>query len=122
MIRRVATALILIPLVIYVAVIGPGWLLYSVVAAVALACFREYLGLAAAFGLRRAGPLGYAAGLIVLLVPRGDVLMVTLVAVCAITVMLRSQDLRDGLPGASVLVFGVVYAFGPGAAPLRCTR
>lgn len=113
MIRRVATALILVPLVIYVAVFGPLWLLYLVVAAVALACFREYAGLAAAFGLRRTGPFGYAAGLVLLLVPRGDVLMVTLVAVCALALMLRSENLRDGLPGASLLAFGVLYVFGP---------
>ncbi len=111
--KRLATAAVLIPLVTYVALWGPSWLLYTVIAAVALVCFGEYLGIAAAYGLERPGPFGYAAGLVVLFVPRGDVLLLTLVAVAALSLATRARDLRTGLPGASLLVFGVIYAFGP---------
>jgi CDP-diglyceride synthetase len=111
--KRIATAAVLVPVITYVVLLGPGWLLWLVTTAVAVGCFREYGAIVTAYGLDRPGPLGYAAGLLVLLLPRGDVLMVTLICVLALTLMLRSRDLSKALPGAGALVFGVMYVYGP---------
>ncbi len=68
--KRIATAAVLIPLVSYVALWGPQWLFLVVTAAVALLCFREYSGIVAGHKIERPGPVGYAAGLLVLLLPQ----------------------------------------------------
>ena len=47
------------------------WIFLAVLAAVALLCYREYDGIAAAYGFGAPGPLGYGAGLL-LLVWEGD--------------------------------------------------
>ena len=111
--KRIATAAVLVPLITYVVLLGPGWLMYLVTTAVAVLCFREYCSIVTSYGLDRPGPLGYAAGLLVLLLPRGDVLMVTLICLLALTLTLRSRDLARALPEACALLFGVIYVFGP---------
>src|SRR5579885_819689 len=60
--KRVLTALVLIPLVLYVVLWGPRWLVYAVTSLVAFLCYYEYAGIAAAYGAGDTGPLGYAAG------------------------------------------------------------
>lgn len=110
--KRIATALILIPLVSSVILWGPQWLFLMVTAAVALLCFHEYGGIVAAHGIERPGPVGYAAGLVVLVVPGNELPLVSLLAVLALGLMLRSADLAKGLPGAAALLLGVLYVFG----------
>jgi len=111
--KRILTAVVLAPLITYVVLLGADWLLWLVTAAVAVLCFREYGAIVTAYGLARPGPSGYAAGLLVLLLPRADVLMMTLIAMLVLTLMARSGDLAKALPGAGALLFGIIYVFGP---------
>ncbi len=111
--KRVLTAAVLAPLITYVVLAGADWLLWSVTTAVAVLSFREYCSIAAAHGLDKPGPPGYVAGLLVLLLPRVDALMVTLVGLLALTLMMRSRDLSKALPGVGAFLFGVIYVFGP---------
>src|SRR5260370_18429472 len=67
--KRVLTSLILIPIVLYVVLRGPVWLVFSVVTLCAMLCYREYCGIAAGYGITRLGPVGFAAGLGVLALP-----------------------------------------------------
>ena len=61
--KRVVTALVLIPLVIWVVLAAPFWVFAAVLAAVGLLAFHEFDQIAAAQGIPRAGLPGMAAGL-----------------------------------------------------------
>jgi phosphatidate cytidylyltransferase len=111
--KRLLTAAVLIPFVLYVVYLGQNWLLFGVTALVALICFSEYSGLAAGYGVTKPGPVGYAAGLLVLAMkPEDGYLILTLVAIIALSLVLRLEDLRQALPHAAFLLFGIVYIFG----------
>ena len=110
--KRILTALVLIPAIVYTVLWAPQWLFLLVVSAIAAMCFREFAGIAAAHGLRVPLPVGLAAGLVVLLAPRADTLFFALLAMVALALILPRDDLSKGLPQAGVLVLGVVYIFG----------
>jgi phosphatidate cytidylyltransferase len=111
--KRLLTAAVLIPFILYVVYLGPPWFLFGVTALVALICYSEYSGLAAGYGVAKPGPVGYAAGLLVLAMkPEDGYLILTLVAIVALSLVLRLEDLRQALPHAAFLLFGIVYIFG----------
>jgi phosphatidate cytidylyltransferase len=110
--KRILTALALLPLVLYVVLWGPFWSFFAVLTTVALICFHEYSGIAAAYGFGKFGPLGYAAGLWLLLTGEDGLLVFTLLALCALALSMRLDDLAKCLPHAALLLFGVVYVFG----------
>jgi phosphatidate cytidylyltransferase len=112
--KRVLTALVLFPLVTYVVLWSPRWSVLAVTTAVALLCFYEYSGIASAYQAGKLGPLGYGAGLLILVL-RGDgyvVLVVVAVALIALSLALGADDLRAGILRAAFLLLGVVYVFG----------
>jgi phosphatidate cytidylyltransferase len=119
--KRVFTALLLIPVFVYVVLWAPHLLFLAVLAAVALLCYREYARVAGAYGFGEMGPVGYAAGLAVLLIPQEPALLVTLIALLALSLSLSAGELAKGLPRAALLFLGVVYIFGVWrtAIPLR---
>ncbi len=111
--KRILTALVLLPLVLYVVLVGrPWWSFYAVLTPVALICFHEYSGIVAAYGFGKLGPLGYAAGLWLLLAGEEGLLVLTLLALAALSLTLRMDDLAKSLPHAAAMVLGVVYIFG----------
>ncbi len=110
--KRLLTAILLIPTVLYVVYFGPPWLLFGVTALVAVICYSEYAGIAAGYGIAKPGPVGYAAGLLVLAMrPQEAPLVFTLVALISLALALR-RDLVKTLPNAAFLLFGIVYIFG----------
>src|SRR5258708_32235456 len=62
------------------------------------------------------GVFGYAAGLLILLIPVKDPAFYVLIAILAMALGLRSRNLGAALPYAAALVFGIAYVFGS----LRC--
>ncbi len=114
--KRLLTAGLLIPTIWYVIFLGHGWLLPAVAATVAVLCFHEFCALAACHGADCRGPLGYAAGLVIVVVPRQEFLAVTLVALLGLSLAARRGDPQQVLPRSAALVLGVVYIFGS----LRC--
>ncbi len=139
--KRVVTALVLFPLITYVVMWSPPWALLAVTAVVALLCFYEYSAIAAAYqpahteprppeprpqpghteprtsvsgALGFLGPLGYGAGLLILLAPGSGYvdLIVVAVALIALSLALRADDLRAAILRAAFLLLGVVYVFG----------
>ena len=66
--KRLLTALALIPAVAYVVLWANYWVFLAVLAAVALLCYREYDGIAAGYGFGAPSPMGYGAGLLLLVV------------------------------------------------------
>jgi phosphatidate cytidylyltransferase len=109
--KRIATSLVLIPLVIWVVLAAPFWVFAAVLAAVGMLAFHEFDQIAAAQGIVRAGPPGMAAGLVLLFFPE-PFLAVVIAALMAMTLSLRVPDLASGLAGAAVFLLGVMYIFG----------
>lgn len=120
--KRVATAIVLIPLVVYLVLWAKFWVFFAVLAAVGCLCYYEYNGIAAGFGYGSPGPLGYGAGLVLLLIPDTDAwLLLVALALIALVLAMRTGDLAQSLPQAALRVMGVVYVFGcwKFALPLR---
>ena len=112
--KRVLTALLLAPLIIYVVLWSPPVALLSVTALVALLCYHEYTGIAAAYQAGVWGPLGYGAGLLILALPGDGAALYAGIATAliALSLALRADDLRAGIVRAAFVVLGVVYIFG----------
>jgi phosphatidate cytidylyltransferase len=111
--KRVVTALILIPLVLYIAILGAKWLLFVAVYLCAALCYREYCGIAEGYAVPKLGPSGYAGGLAVLAINQHEAIFITAVALAAISLAMWRVPLPEALPRASVMLFGVIYTFGP---------
>jgi len=110
--KRVLTAVLLIPFAVYTVLWANPWVFLAVVALVAVLSYREYDWIAAAYGFGAPGPLGYGAGLALLLVPDYAWLVMTVIALLAFALALRSAELAHALPRTSLLVLGVIYVFG----------
>ncbi len=119
--KRVLTALALIPIVIWVVLGADPWIFLAVLAIVACLCYREYNDIAAGYGFGAPGVAGYGAGLLLLV--WWDVPWPALVglAVMALVMVMREEDLAHALPRAALFVIGVLYVFGcwKCARPLR---
>ena len=110
---RILTALVLIPLVVWVVLAGPQWSLLALMALVGLIAFHEFDDIAAAQGIAKSGLAGMAAGLVLLFTPEpavGDDRHPGGLALMALE--LRQADLAKAMPGAATALLGVVYIFG----------
>jgi len=121
--RRVLTALALIPLIVYVVLWAKWEIFVAVLVAAACLSYREYNRIAAAYGFGAPGPLGYGVGLL-LLFPGPDPwmwLLVTIAALIGLALAMRADEMAKVLPRAALLVMGIVYVFGcwKCALPLR---
>jgi len=110
--KRILTALAMIPPVLYVVLWAPYWAVVGVTGLVALLCYHEYCGIAEGYGAGALGPLGYAAGLLILLLPQSAGLLVLAAALLALGLALGADDLRAGILRAAFLALGLLYVFG----------
>jgi phosphatidate cytidylyltransferase len=110
--KRVFTAIALIPIVVYLVLWANFWLFLAVVSVVACLCYREYDAIASTYGYGTPGPLGYGAGLLLLVVHRDEWLLLTAVAMLVLALAMRDDDLTHSLPRAALRLMGVVYVFG----------
>jgi len=110
--KRLLTAAVLAPFIVYIVLWAPPLAFLAVLTAVALLCFHEYSGIVAGYGIDRPGPVGYAAGLVLLLVPQDGSLALALITLAALALGLARNDLRTSLPRAAALLLGVLYTFG----------
>jgi phosphatidate cytidylyltransferase len=106
--KRVLTALVLVPVGVYSALFAPWWILTAVVAVVACLSFHEYATITEAFE-----PLGFVAGLLLLLAPVPTLpLILVLTALSALCLPLAAPDLKKAAGNPGMLVVGVLYIFG----------
>jgi phosphatidate cytidylyltransferase len=106
--KRVLTALVLVPVSVYAALFAPWWLFFAVAALLALLEFREYAAITGAFA-----PVGYAAGLLILAAPQHEtILLMLLTTLAAMCLPLAADDLGIGFSRAGALVLGILYIFG----------
>src|SRR5579863_2530576 len=110
--KRVLTAIPLILVVVWAVFWANFWIFLGVLATVACLCYAEYDAVAADFGFGAPGPIGYGAGLL-LLVWGGDTgLLMVLLLLTAMTFAMRGEDLAKSIPQAALLFTGIVYVFG----------
>ncbi len=119
--KRVLTAVVLGPFIIYTVLWAPRIVFLAVLAAVALLCFHEYARIVGHYGIEQPGPAGYAAGLLLLFAARDAWLLMVLLCLLALAASLTTEDLGKALPRAAALLLGIVYIFGAwrSAIPLR---
>jgi len=102
--KRVVTALVLVPIAVYSALFAPWWVLFAVIALVAILCFREYASITESFA-----PLGYVAGILILIAPQHEtILLIILSTLAAMCLTL----FKNSPAQTSSLVLGIVYIFG----------
>ncbi len=110
--KRLLSAVLLIPVILYAVLWGHPLVFLAVLSIVALLCQYEYSSIVEQYGIPNPGPLAYGAGLLLLLVPAHELAVVVAAGLLALTIASLGGDLAKGLLRASALVFGVVYIFG----------
>ena len=110
--KRVLTALVLIPSVTYLILWAPQLLFLLALAVIAGLCFFEFDGLVSHHAIPRPGLLGYVAGLLLLVTPDSQLAFLGLFVILGMALALRLPDLSEALPYAGALVLGVLYVFG----------
>jgi phosphatidate cytidylyltransferase len=111
--KRVLTAVLLVPPVTYVVFYGHPFLFLFLTAGIALFCFLEFAQLAKSHGLRINYLAGLAAGMLLMLMPTYDPVLLILPLLAALAWSMRDSDLSRLLPRSGALALGVVYCFGP---------
>lgn len=113
--KRVLTALVLIPIVVGAVVWGPNLALRALACVAALLALREFLGLSRKFGADPFLLPAYAAGAALILFPGLPhlVFLALFGALVYILVMVRGVDLITGYHSAVATVFGVLYTCAP---------
>ncbi len=109
--KRIITALILIPAIAWTVLSAPDMVFLAVLAATGLLAYREFDRLVAAHGILPSGWPGMGLGVALLVVPQPAVAMV-LVAMLAMVLAMRTSNLRASLAAAGAFILGVVYIFG----------
>jgi phosphatidate cytidylyltransferase len=119
--KRVLTALLLIPLVAWLVLAANQWIFLGVLTAVACLCYREYNDIAAAYGFGAPGVVGYGAGILLLVWWGTPWAALVGIAILVLAMVMREKDLGNALPRAALLITGVLYVFGcwKFARPLR---
>lgn len=114
--KRVLTALVLIPLVLLLVFLGPKWLVTLAVAGVALLAAWEYLGLAEASG---ANPprMAVLASILLLFLgtlqwPDQTAAVLGILSLCLIVYVAFFKPVEEMLPDAATAVFCLFYIGG----------
>lgn len=109
--KRILTAAVLAPTVLYVVLAGPAWSFFLLVSLVAALCYWEYSAIA---GIPRTETVvGILAGTLYFYV-QGNValLLLTLFPLLAMAMALRIRDLSNVLPDTAAQTFGLLYIYG----------
>jgi phosphatidate cytidylyltransferase len=119
--KRVLTALCLIPVTAWVVLAADTWVFLAVLVLAACLSYREYNNIAEGYGFGAPGVVGYGAGLLLLMWRDTPWILLVAVALIALVITMRDEDLGHALPRAALLLAGVVYIFGcwKCARPLR---
>ncbi len=110
--KRVLTALLLIPFVTAVTIYAPPAAVRSVLAFVGLLCLREFFHLARRLGFRPFSIAGYGAG-VMLIVARGLPEGTFLVALASLLLIASlTRPMQEVLGAVASTLFGVIYIGG----------
>ncbi len=106
--KRVLTALVLVPVAVYSVLFAPWAVFLGVIVLFAVCCFHEYAAITHSFA-----PLGYAAGLLILFSPPGEMgalVFISMVAAMCLPVFSKTPEIA--VPRAASLALGISYVFG----------
>lgn len=111
---RIITGLLLALFACYIIFLSPPLVFRITAFVVGAQCYQEYSGLVTAHGFHRSLWFGLLAG-IALIFANGNMTLLGLsvLVVAALSFALRRDNLRDILPEAACLFFGVLYTFLP---------
>jgi phosphatidate cytidylyltransferase len=106
--KRIVTAFFLVPIAVYGTLLAPWWLFLSIVTLVAVLCFHEYAQMTGSFA-----PLGYVAGILILIAPQSQIMLLIVCAtLAAMCLPLAAPNVEKSVAGSAALVLGIVYIFG----------
>lgn len=109
--KRILTALVLIPACIWLVLFAPAWAFRIAVAGLGVLAFREYDQIAQSNGIAKAGYAGMAAGLALLFVPAPQI-VVMIIAFTGMLLAMRAADLAGAMAAGAAFTLGVIYIFG----------
>lgn len=111
--KRILTAAVLIPIIVWTVLFAPAWAFLLVCALVGTAAYREFDGIVGAHGIERTGWVGIAIGLAVLAVPDRMLIAVLVLGAMLLAILaMQVVNLSHALMSAASGYFGVVYIFG----------
>jgi phosphatidate cytidylyltransferase len=110
--KRILTAAVLIPLVLYAIFGGFPWLLTALVSVFAALCFYEYSTIAKGFGMPVSPAAGILAGLPLIVITREHLAILVIISLGAFAWAMRGESLQQVLPRSAAMTFGLVYIFG----------
>jgi len=106
--KRVRTALLLVPIGVYAALFAPRPICLAVIAVFACLCFREYARMTGS-----PAALGFAAGLFLLLAPPDrTTVIVSLTVLACMCLPLAAADPEKAVVRSGMLLLGILYVFG----------
>jgi phosphatidate cytidylyltransferase len=109
--KRVLTAAVLAPTVLYVVLAGPAWSFFLVVSLVAALCYWEYSVIAHIPSAEAiAGILG--GSLFLFAEGNAALLLLILLPLLAMALALRFRDLANVLPDTAAQTLGLLYIYG----------
>jgi phosphatidate cytidylyltransferase len=114
-VKRIATALVLLPILLFAVWSSIPYYFAGLAVIAALLALSEFYSLAAHFGCRPSGLIGYpaSAGLIAVFLferPEWGNAVVAIAAIAAITYELRRPaELKTALQSAAATLFGIIY-------------
>lgn len=113
--KRVLTAAVLVPIVLYAVFWAPEWIFIAIVSLVTSMCFFEYAQMTKTFA-----PLGFVAGACIFFLPEAQIpLVLTLTALAGLCIPLPEDDLQPAIHRTAMLFLGVLYVFGSWKAALQ---
>jgi phosphatidate cytidylyltransferase len=116
--KRIATALVLIPAIVWTVLYAPYLVFLAVLAVVGGLAYHEFDTIAAAQSMSRQGIVrncwvGIALGVALIAVPERTALVVlVLSALLMMGLAMRASDLTKSLSSAAAGTLGIVYIFG----------
>ena len=110
--KRLLTALLLVPAVSWIILWGPAEAFKTAIVVTAVLCWVEFAAIANRFSAKIPMWTGVLPGIAILLLPKHVDLFLILIALLAMAVALRLDDLRLAIPSAALFLLGLVYIFG----------
>ena len=110
--KRVLTALILVPIVTWIILRGSPEMFLVTVAILASLCWFEFSRLIAPLCPQFPRWAGFIPGMAMLVTRDRGELLIILTAITALVIAMRASDLASVLPSAGIFLIGVVYIFG----------
>ncbi len=110
--KRVLTALILVPIVTWIILRGSPEIFLVTVAVLASLCWFEFSQMIAPLCVQFPRWAGFVPGMALLYTRDRGELLIILTALAALVVAMRGPELAKVLPSAAIFLIGIVYIFG----------